>query len=193
MGIWTICIGTSPYIALIVDGFVTTYAGWRWMQWLTFFVWAALIIPCATLLPETLYHRSYNLDVIPAKETYFQQLKWKHLGAKFHLEPFARPLVLLKYPSVLFPVFWYGNLYGFCVFGGLGILPFVSSLQDLSVLDLNNPEKGFHAELRLRSRWPRSCWCCPACGNALGRALGRASLRLDRALYGATQWWYPSS
>jgi MFS family permease len=127
MGIWTIFIGVSPYIAIILDGFVTTYAGWRWMQWLTFLLWAALLIVCATMLPETLYHRDYNLEVAPPKETYFQSLKWKYMGTKFRLGPFARPFIMLKYPSVLLPVFWYGNLYGFCVFGGLGILPFVSS------------------------------------------------------------------
>ena len=37
MGIWTMCIGSAPYISLVVDGFVTTYAGWRWIQWLTLF------------------------------------------------------------------------------------------------------------------------------------------------------------
>ena len=33
---------------------------------------------------------------------------------------------MLMYPSVFFPAFYYGNLYGFCVFGALGMIPFVS-------------------------------------------------------------------
>jgi hypothetical protein len=96
------------------------------MQWLTFIVWAVLTVFSLVLLPETLYDRDVNLAIIPPRQTYIQQLRWKKFGGNLTFRSFTRPFLLLKYPAILFPIFYYGNMYGFCVFGALGVLPFVS-------------------------------------------------------------------
>ncbi|KIX05595.1 uncharacterized protein Z518_06467 [Rhinocladiella mackenziei CBS 650.93] len=125
IGIWTISIGLSPYIATLLDGFVTTHAGWRWMQWLTFIIWSVLLVLCVVALPETLYDRHHGLLDVPPKKTYVQRLKWKHFkGRQLTFRNFWHPCTMFFYPSVIFPGFYYGNLYGFCVFGALGMLPF---------------------------------------------------------------------
>lgn len=45
--------------------------------------------------------------------------------AKLTLEKFYRPFLLLKQPLIFIMGFYYGNVFGFCIFGALGILPFV--------------------------------------------------------------------
>ncbi|OQU96344.1 hypothetical protein CLAIMM_02441 [Cladophialophora immunda] len=124
MGIWTISIGLSPYISTLLDGFVTTYAGWRWMQWLTFFIWCGLLVLCLVALPETLYDRHHQLVDVPPKKTYVQRLKWKRFPMRrLTFRSFWHPCTMFFYPSVILPGFYYGNIYGFCVFGALGMIP----------------------------------------------------------------------
>jgi MFS family permease len=131
IGIWTVFVGLSPYVGTLLDGFVTVYAGWRWMQWLTFFLWCVLLVSCVVALPETLYDRHHNLVDIPSKKTYLQRLKWMSSpGRKLTFRSFWHPCTMFFYPSVIFPGFYYGTLYGFCVFGALGMLPFVRHLVD---------------------------------------------------------------
>ncbi|KAJ9634830.1 hypothetical protein H2204_006063 [Knufia peltigerae] len=125
MGIWTVFVGLSPYVGTLLDGFVTVYAGWRWMQWLTFFLWCVLLASCVAALPETLYDRHHNLVDVPSKKTYLQRLKWMSFPRrKLTFRSFWHPCIMFSYPSVIFPGFYYGTLYGFCVFGALGMLPF---------------------------------------------------------------------
>ncbi|RFU29413.1 hypothetical protein B7463_g6927, partial [Scytalidium lignicola] len=101
-----------------------TLGGQVWMQWLCFFMWCALLPPCALLLPETLYHRRHGLLEIPPRERWVERLKWKRFDTKLNAEIFFGPFRLLKYPSVVLMGIYYGNVYGFCVFGALAILPF---------------------------------------------------------------------
>lgn len=107
------------------------------MQWLCFFIWGALLLPCALLLPETLYHRQYGLIEVPPRENWVQRLKWKQFPTRLSAGSFFGPFRVLKYPSVVLVGFYYGNLYGFCVFGALAILPFVS-YSSIRVIDFTS-------------------------------------------------------
>ena len=156
MGIWTLCIGIFPYLSPIICGIIAQYSSWRWMQWLTFFWWCSLLVPCA-FLPETLYHRNYDTAVIPTKHTFLQRIRWKKFEGNLTYKTFLRPFVMLKYPSIFIPVFYYGNMYGFCVFGGLSVLPYVSTVLASDEQLIVDAITGLHIRIWLQYTWRRSC------------------------------------
>lgn len=182
MGIWTISIGLSPYISALLDGFVTTYAGWRWMQWVTFFIWCGIFLVCVVALPETLYDRHHDLVEVPPKKTYMQRLKWQRFKTRqLSFRSFWHPCTMFFYPSVIFPGFYYGNLYGFCVFGALGMIPFVSFLrrQERMLAPLTCSQPGIRGELWVWSHWTRACGHSTGHRDDPGRATRRPIFRLD--------------
>jgi hypothetical protein len=167
MGVWTLFMASASYVASVLDGVVTSYASWRWMQWITVIMWGALLPFCA-LLPETMYYRSYSLTDIPARETYLQRLKWKKFGLKLTLESFYRPFRMLKYPPVFIIGTYYGIVYGFCLYGALAILPFVSLLHRIKLSYIN--ELGFRRHIWIWCNWARPRHHCSACRYNFGRA-----------------------
>ena len=130
MGLWTLSMSTAPYLGTILDGVLGEYSNWRWMMWLTFFAWAGLLIPCA-LLPETRFDRRYDLQEIPVREAWLQRLKWKKFEGHLTAAKFYRPLFMVKYPSVTLTAVYYGNVYGFVVFGFFSVVEFVSSRSQI--------------------------------------------------------------
>ena len=102
------------------------------MQWLCFIMWGVWL-PFIALLPETMYYRRYDLTDIPVRETYLQRLKWKKFESKLTAESFYRPFRMLKYPSIYIIGTYYGFVYGFCLYGALAILPYVSALHKSSL------------------------------------------------------------
>lgn len=126
MGIWTFFLTCSFYIAIFLDGYVTQYASWRWMQWLCFFMRCPMIILCVFGIPETLYERKQLVfDEPPPRQTYLQSFKWKKFNRKSTAELWYRPFLMFKYPSVLFIAFFWANMFQFITFGIMGSLPFV--------------------------------------------------------------------
>ncbi|KAH8804875.1 major facilitator superfamily domain-containing protein [Xylogone sp. PMI_703] len=124
IGIWTMCFAVSPYIAVVLDGIITLYAGWRWMMWLTFLLWCPMIILSVVCLPESLYYReNLSIQPVPEMESYIHRLRLRKFNGNLTLKSFYKPFLLWKYPSIMFPAIYYGNLFGFCAFGTLGILP----------------------------------------------------------------------
>ncbi|KAF9890540.1 hypothetical protein FE257_005945 [Aspergillus nanangensis] len=123
MGVWTLFFGISPYVSVLIDGIITTYASWQWMQWLNFILWGVLIFLCL-FMQETLYHRQVGMQSIPPKDSFFQRIKLKKFDGSLTLRSFYKPLLAAWYPSIFFPTIYYGNIYGFGIFGSLGVLPF---------------------------------------------------------------------
>ncbi|KAJ5805815.1 uncharacterized protein N7503_003417 [Penicillium pulvis] len=123
MGLWTLFFGISPYIGSLLDGVMTTYTSWRWMQWLTFFFWVFLTGGCL-LMPETLYYRQAAPENIPLREPFWERVKLRRFEGDLTWHSFYRPITMVWYPSILFPSVYYANVYGFSVYGFLGVLPF---------------------------------------------------------------------
>lgn len=185
MGVWTLFMASASYVSSILDGVVTSYASWRWMQWICFIMWGALLPFCA-LLPETMYNRSYTLTEIPARETFLQRLKWKKFEQKLTLQSFYRPFRMLKYPPVFIMGTYYGVVYGFCLYGALSILPFVSFLYGIKFSYTN--ELGIRGDLWIWCSWARPRHHCSACRYNSGRADSRPILGLGYAYPLSSQW-----
>ncbi|KIW28977.1 uncharacterized protein PV07_04828 [Cladophialophora immunda] len=124
MGIWIVFFAASPYLSTLLDGLVVYYADWRWMMWVTFFMWCLQLVWDVFLLPETLYQKRGDIDPVPQKESWLHRLRFRRFDGHLTAEDFYKPFMLWKYPSIIFPAIYYGNMYGFCAFASLGILPY---------------------------------------------------------------------
>lgn len=114
---------TSPsltngaHLAAIIGGFIAKYVGWRWCYWLGAIVLGATWLVNLFCLPETLYLRSQMPTQFtqPTKQSWMRLLTFRGVRRtrKLHLVDFTHVFSMLRYPSVLLPVLYYGLSFGF--------------------------------------------------------------------------------
>ena len=129
MGFFTVTMVNGSHLAPIVGGLLGQYCGWRWIFKFVAIVDAVMLFTAFFCLPETLYIRT--IPVRPSKfdtttvsmdkdshlltkAIHFSRLRlWSNLpGIELKPTHFVIPaLKMTKYPSVLFPAFYYATMY----------------------------------------------------------------------------------
>ncbi|KAF9012642.1 major facilitator superfamily domain-containing protein [Cyathus striatus] len=134
MGLFTLTQTSGAHLAPIVGGYVARSLGWRWCFWVGAILNGSLFLISLFALPETIFDRPENsppysnhatgtLEEIYSPPTFqwrvFVDRLWfwdRHRPKSRRMRRsdfFIRPLGMLKYPSVLFPVILLGVTYGF--------------------------------------------------------------------------------
>ena len=116
IGIFALFVSNGAHVSPIPGGFLGQYVSYRWCYWLGAILTGALWILMIFAFPETLY-QNRQLPTSTRIETAvpFSHVLRKKLALKLRKKPvrvlqiadFGRPLQMLKYPSVLFPVAYY--------------------------------------------------------------------------------------
>ena len=117
IGIFALFVSNGAHISPIPGGFLGQYVSYRWCYWLGAILTGALWVLMIFAFPETLYHNRQLPTSIggPRAGVPFSQVLRKKLALQLHKKParklrladFGRPLQMLKYPSVVFPVAYY--------------------------------------------------------------------------------------
>ena len=117
IGIFALFVSNGAHISPIPGGFLGQYVSYRWCYWLGAILTGALWVLMIFAFPETLYHNRQLPTSIggPHAGVPFSQVLRKKLALQLHKKParklrladFGRPLQMLKYPSVVFPVAYY--------------------------------------------------------------------------------------
>ncbi|KUJ22913.1 MFS general substrate transporter [Mollisia scopiformis] len=110
-GVYSLFVTNGAHVAALVGGFLGQSAGWQWDYYLGALSTALSFIIAFFLFPETLFSRDPNfLSNRHHERTYTQMLfdfKGNMIpGRHLHVSDFLQSFRMLKYPSVLFP-FWY--------------------------------------------------------------------------------------
>ncbi|KAF3388419.1 hypothetical protein F1880_004436 [Penicillium rolfsii] len=142
MGFYTVCICLGPIIGGMCGGYIAGIKGLAWIHWVNVILSAILLLACAILVPETLFHRpqalssSQNQDMmnsegkldaeivenVASTSTSFQddsnQQTIYSSMLKFRkyeadfLQKFLAPWKTLRLPGVWLVMFWYAGLVG---------------------------------------------------------------------------------
>lgn len=93
-------------------GFLSQYASWRWDFWLPSIITACSLLVAVFGFPETVFSR----DPIFLRERERERSYWNMLfdlrgnmipGRRLHYAEFLYSFHMLRYPSVILPVWWY--------------------------------------------------------------------------------------
>ncbi|KAJ7741559.1 MFS general substrate transporter, partial [Mycena maculata] len=127
MGIFTVCerrgIPFQTFSELVAGRFLRQYVSYRWCYHLPAVLDLAMFVVMLFCLPETLYVHG-SKPVVTNKPIMCWMHLWGHCPESKHLlaMDFIHPFKMFKYPSVLFPVWYYS-----ATFALSSILPAVTS------------------------------------------------------------------
>lgn len=116
MGLFVVFVTNGAHLAAVVGGFTAKNIGWRWCYWepaiILGITWLVLLFG----LPETLYHRDNKSgqSLQPADEPWIKRFTFigVHIKRNLKLWDFTHVFVMLRYPSVLLPAFYYSISFG---------------------------------------------------------------------------------
>jgi MFS family permease len=106
-----LCFSTLNELTNSVGGFLGDAAGWQWDFYLGAISTALSFVVALFLFPETLFSRDPVFLANRKHERTYSQMLWSFRsnmipGRRLHATDFLQSFYMLKYPSVLFP-FWY--------------------------------------------------------------------------------------
>ncbi|TAQ85188.1 hypothetical protein B7494_g6488 [Chlorociboria aeruginascens] len=111
IGVYSIFVTNGAHAAALVGGFLGQAQGWEWDYYLGAITTAFSFVVALFLLPETLFPR--NAEFLDARyhERTYRDLLWNFRGnmipgRSLQTSDFLQSFTMLKYPSLLFP-FWY--------------------------------------------------------------------------------------
>ena len=131
MGIFTVSYIIGGHSSPIAGGYIASDLTWKWCFLVPAIIGAVFLVMIICFLPETLFSRSAEALARPPrtwKQNFLMQGKL-HPTRKLHLKDFLRPIQMLKYPSVVFSVFYYSVTFSFA-----SILFIVTSAQIFKTL-----------------------------------------------------------
>jgi MFS family permease len=116
MGVWTLMVTIGIPLAPLIFGFVTTYAGYRWIYWILAIINGVQLILYGLFGPETRFIRHGDI-----KHATTGWAAWKEQYLKFRrIDPtpltameFVSPLRLAKYPCIMIPAAAYAMVFLF--------------------------------------------------------------------------------
>ncbi|KAN0123006.1 MFS general substrate transporter [Hyaloscypha variabilis] len=122
-GVYSIFVTNGAHVAALIGGFLGQAEGWRWDYWLGAISTAISFVVALFLFPETLFSRDpVFLSTRTRTRTHFQLLfdfRGNMIpGRKLHATDFLQSFIMLKYPSILFPVWYYT-----CAWTFINVLP----------------------------------------------------------------------
>lgn len=109
-GVYSIFVTNGAHIAALIGGFLGQKAGWQWDYYLGAISTSVSFLVALVLMPETLFSHDPTFLANRHERTYMQMLfnfKGNMIpGHRLRPTDFLQSLTLLRYPSILFP-FWY--------------------------------------------------------------------------------------
>ncbi|PVH78809.1 MFS general substrate transporter [Cadophora sp. DSE1049] len=109
-GVYSIFVTNGAHVAALIGGFLGQKAGWQWDYYLGAISTSVCFLVALFLMPETLFSHDPTFLANRHERTYMQMLfnfKGNMIpGHRLRPTDFLQSLTLLRYPSILFP-FWY--------------------------------------------------------------------------------------
>ncbi|KIK63650.1 hypothetical protein GYMLUDRAFT_40719 [Collybiopsis luxurians FD-317 M1] len=111
-GVYTIFVTNGAHIAAICGGFLSQHASWRWDFWLPSIITACSLLGAIFGFPETLFSRDPKFLSEQRKERSYWEMLFDPRGSmipgrRLQLAEFFYSFRMLRYPSVILPVWWY--------------------------------------------------------------------------------------
>ncbi|KAH5023930.1 hypothetical protein HBI75_152330 [Parastagonospora nodorum] len=102
MGVWTVMLTIGIPLAPLIFGFVTTYAGYRWIYWILAIIKGVQLVLYGLFGPETRFIR------------HGQYFKFRRIDTTpITAIEFVSPLRLAKYPCIMIPTVAYAMVFLF--------------------------------------------------------------------------------
>jgi len=110
-GVYSIFVTNGAHVAALIGGFLGQSAGWQWDYYLGALSTSLSFIVALFLFPETLFSRDPVFLATRTKERSYMEMLFSFRGnmipgRHLHATDFLQSFKMLKYPSVVFP-FWY--------------------------------------------------------------------------------------
>ncbi|KAG9248343.1 major facilitator superfamily domain-containing protein [Calycina marina] len=111
-GIYSVLVTNGAHVALLVGGYLAEEKGWQWDYWLGALTTSASFIVALLLFPETLFSRDPKFLSGRTTERSYLKMLFSFRdnmipGRTLHAGDFLQSLCMLKYPSIVFPFFYY--------------------------------------------------------------------------------------
>lgn len=116
MGIYVVFVTNGAHLAAVVGGYIALDIGWRWCYWIPAMILGVTWLVNLFCLPETLYHRDNRTgrSLQPTNQPWLTNFTFRsiHRPRKLTLWDFSHCFIMFRYPSVLFPGFYYSISFG---------------------------------------------------------------------------------
>lgn len=115
MGVYTVALINGGHLAPVIGGYVAKNFSWHWCFYVPTIIGGGLLLVLIFCLPETLFSRSPEA-LQRQQRTWMQNMTCQgriHPTRRLRMVDFARPLQMLKYPSVLLPSIYYSVSFGY--------------------------------------------------------------------------------
>ncbi|TVY37770.1 Efflux pump vrtL, partial [Lachnellula cervina] len=119
MGVYSIFVTNGAHVAALIGGFLGQAAGWQWDYGLGALSCALSLLLAIFLFPETLFSRDASHLATRTHTRTYTQLLFDFRGnilptRSLHPSDFLQAFYLLKYPSIVFPFWYYTTAWTFC-------------------------------------------------------------------------------
>ncbi|KAM0141633.1 hypothetical protein ACHAO1_001822 [Botrytis cinerea] len=110
-GVYSLFVTNGAHVAAIIGGFLGSSLGWQWDYWIGAISTSVSLLLAIFLFPETLFSRDPSYLSTRTKTRTYYELLFDFRGnclpnRSLQFSHFLESFYMLRYPSILFP-FWY--------------------------------------------------------------------------------------
>ncbi|KAA8576542.1 hypothetical protein MFRU_009g03680 [Monilinia fructicola] len=110
-GVYSVFVTNGAHVAAIIGGYLGSSLGWRWDYWIGTISTSVSLVFAIFLFPETLFSRDPAYLSTRTQTRTYHELLFDFRGnalsnRSLHFSHFLESFYMLRYPSILFP-FWY--------------------------------------------------------------------------------------